>query len=361
MAARRYFEFSTAADPSGPVPVDEARFVDLRNRADEFDLFLWVDGPDALAGCRDVRESGSDGPFSRATSKRCPGRQASDKDLRPAAARTVLALIRRNDWMTPTEAFRAGNPNAAPPTLANSSVSLAHGRAYLDFERDHETWESFAFQRKTHATTEGAMRFRPGRAAADRLGLEPLDLRWGVTWSEPGDEPEMRADDLTSPPALDHRGVENGLPTWDPQRVPVLVLVGGVELIVRDAILRPGREAVLLFGIHDVQRLGPAVLRTALIGAEPGPGIPGTVALESLSPGPRIQVPGAEVTRLRADHQEILHGQWLEWGCVAIRLMGGRWDDSGDTAAVEVLFTITLPDKAVMQRRVAVPFRVVRA
>jgi hypothetical protein len=132
MPVRRYFEFSTAANPDSPVPVGEDRFVELRRKANEFDVFLWVDGPDALAGRRDVRKETRQGQFHRASTSRCPDRLPTDEELRPAAAATMLAVVCADGWITPSDAFRAGNPEAGPTTATNAYVTLSKGRSRLD-------------------------------------------------------------------------------------------------------------------------------------------------------------------------------------------------------------------------------------
>lgn len=315
--ARNYFELSTDTAGQRPALITEARFVELREQTQRFDLFLWVDGPEAMCGRRDVRQAGVTGPFARAATRRCPGRRVDDGDLRASSARTLLAIAKAGAWTTPTAAFLAGNPEAAAPTAKNAFVTFAKGRQLLDFERGHEIWEAFELQRKHHGATEPLVRFRPGQVVPERLGLGAVAVKWCVAWSEPTIAPE--------PATPGHVRIQNdplagAVPVWDSQRAPQVEFVYGVEFIIRDALVnRACDEFVLLVQVSDTAAKGPFVIESVGLSAPRDDGSTTRYESESKYPDARIAVPGRRVQRLRVARQPLARDAVLEWACVAIR------------------------------------------
>lgn len=355
--ALNYFELSTEKDAERPALISEARFVELRETAERFDVFLWVDGPEAMCGRRDVRQLGVGGPFEWATTKRCPGRRGGDGDLRAASARLLLAVAKAGTWITPTAAFHVGNPEAAPPTAKNAFVTFAKGRQLLDFERGHEVWESFELQRKHHGALEPLVRFRPGKAAAERLGVNAVDLRWCVAWSEPS----AVADSTANGQARDGGSRFAGdLPVWDDQRAPQVEHVRELEIIIRDAVVNRAREEfVLLLDISDPFEGGPYVIEAIGLAHRSGDGTVSMRCTESAHPGARIAVPGRQVRRLRTMRQAVARDDVIQWACVAIRYE--RMPVKAGVAEVEheVVVRVRALDAVAVERHFNVRFRVV--
>lgn len=344
---KQYFQVLDNSDGGRPTEVSEASFGQIRDTVDRFDLFLWVDGPDAICGRRDRRALGMDGPVLRAATKLCPGRESGDLELRAASARLLAAIVRHGDWIAPTTAFRLGNPQAAVPSERNAFVTFSKGRQRLDFERGDGVWEAFDQVRRHHGAAEALVRFRPGLAPVQRLGLPEILLRWCVAWSVDNSGVGQR-------PAI-----VGDLPVWASARAPQLVHVAGLEFIIRDAIVRPARdEAVLLVDVSDPSEKGPFCIEG--IGLVTGAGDQRTRWLqESVHPEARMAVPGRTVVRLRTRRQGIDRDAVIKWACVAIRWPQRSGAPGVDSVELEVVIRLSSAAEPAVERCLPVQFRVV--
>lgn len=289
--------------------VDERAFAELPTRAAELDLFLWIDGTAALAYKRNAQGS------RRSSSPKLLDRLDNDGDLRAASARALLAVIRADEWLTPSDAVVAGSPLAARPTVRNAFVTVAKGRQAVDFEEGHERWRAFKLRRKSAASPEPLLKFAP-----------PVELRWLVAWSE----------EVVTP--AEAQATTDQVPRWLASRPPQVEHVGGMEVIVRDAIFHVGRdEAAVLLDVSDPHQQGPFRIETlAIITSPPGEEL-ALLNLESAHPGPRIAVPGQQVERLRTLRVELPRDVHKPWVCVAWRSLVALGPLLGPTATREVL------------------------
>lgn len=363
MATKQYFQLSgigceTPLSPT-PRPVDQAAFQALLQDPSDFDFILVVDGKDAVAGCRAVRAGG---PFLRATTPNWRHRRADDGDLRHSSARAMVALVRDGGWMTAEEAVQAGNPLAGRPSGETARLSLTKARQAVDVKLPSGEWESIDFEPASTAQP-ARYRFRPGRAAADRLGLEPVPVRWCVAWSEmveavpgaaspsaqglvPAGEPqpaETQTEPATEPtpdaalratenPAEQRAGTAVESPPWPEQHVQVWTpasqgpvpevasvprrpllfegdcrrrlvdhRAGGVRVTVRDAIVDLfHREAIVLFELSNGSKW-PAQVDITLVHRD----LALSLEYDASRPGPRIQWRGRVCQRVPCGRIEV--------------------------------------------------------
>ncbi len=320
-----------------PAVISEAQFREITNMIGECDQLLWVDDSVALCSKR------VDGLFYRATSKRYPERLDADGELRPASARTLLAVLRSHDWLTPSEAFRLGNPGAAEPSDRNAFVTFSKGRQLLDVELGHERWRAFAIRRRSLAGSEFSVRFAP-----------PPDLRWLVAWSEPA-PPTTMVRTLTPGPSD-----VGALPVSDLTRVPILQMFMGLEIVILDAFLHLGRdEVVLLMSIDGTQAQGPWVLEqvsvvTGVFGDDVS-----VLARPSTYGGSRVEVPGEAVARFPCVGQALPDKVYVPFACVAFRFASRLSAGAVGSVTRDVLIDVRAASGQRVQRSVAVAFRVV--
>ena len=333
MARARYWMHWTG---HGPIEIDEEEFLKIPQMVKEFDLLLWVD--DSIAMCSKRWND----LVGRSTSKRYPDRWNTDGELRPASARTLLAVLRSTDWLTASEAFRLGNPGAAEPTERNAFVTFSKGRQLLDIELGHERWRAFGTKRRSLASGEFSVRFEP-----------PPDLRWLVAWSElePAPTPLSQPTPLTQSLGK--------LPVADLTRQPLLMMFMGLEIVILDAFLHHGRdEVVLLLSIDGTNFEGPATLEHVSVVTDNNGGELTTIVRNSLYASVRVEVPGESVVRLASQAQALPEKVRIPLGCVALRFASSMRAGSAHEVTRNVLIGVRMADGRLSSRRAAVVFRV---
>ncbi|MSP93216.1 MAG: hypothetical protein EXR79_15690 [Myxococcales bacterium] len=291
------------------VAIDEGTFRDLAAAPDQFDLIVLIDGDAVLLGQRNVREDGVQGPFSRATSHTWPKRPPTDAHARVTSARTMAHVMRASAWVTASEAFAGGNPDREKPAETSARADLHKGRKLIDLECAHEVWVSFALEPAKDGKP-ARYRFRPGAPEA-WTGKDPVVVGWCLAWSEALDVPDAATAPVLAP--FSH----------DPATPAVRVDVLGLTVLLRDLVVDPATcEVALLLDLEDWQDGGP--YRIDGIGLRDGFGdIDGLHAREQPALGPRFDVPGHRVERVRARPFELARGAHRPLLCVSLDIVDG--------------------------------------